>query len=138
MTLDTFNFPWGRPCTMTLLTTVEYQCNNGNLFLPFVIITIRSFPYSWHRWVCSKSNTTDATSGAGTTYKSTRVPRIFARFMFLNRYFYVVFCRSLVILLTIVLSVFLIYGFWLPFYVSSNFFLYQNDKRSNAWHIQCR
>jgi hypothetical protein len=35
-------------------------------FVPFVVITIRSF----HHWICNKSNMTGATYGAGTAYLS--------------------------------------------------------------------
>ena len=37
-------------------------------YVPFVVLTIRSCPHSWHHRVGNKSTTTGATSGAVTTY----------------------------------------------------------------------
>ena len=45
-------------------------------------------------WVCNKSNTTDATGGAGTIYTSDVRPRYLVRFVVLD-VFFVVFRRAL-------------------------------------------
>ena len=47
-------------------------------------------------WVCNKSNTTDATGGAGTIYTSDVRPRFLVRFVVLD-VFFVVFRRALLL-----------------------------------------
>jgi hypothetical protein len=75
---------------------------------------------TYHR-VCDKSNTTGATCGAGTAYPSGVHPCFSGVRAVRSLFFYVLLCRSLFVLLAIVLSVLrLTASDYLPL-VSSNF-----------------
>ena len=55
---------------MTWLTVKEYLCHKWSCVCSVVVVTIRSFPHSWHPRACNKNDTTGATCGAGTAYPS--------------------------------------------------------------------
>ena len=95
---------------------------NDDSYVPFVVITIRSFPHSWLiTRVREKSNTANVTRGAGTTYPSV-APGFTHGFYGVRTsrslVFSVLFCRSLFVLLSFFLwqlncLPFDFYSFWL-------------------------
>ena len=95
--------------TMTWLTDSEYLCHKW----PRIWSTFMTY-----HWVCSWSNTTGATSGAGTAYPSgaPSSPPVFLRGLCCS--FFSFLCSGLLIVVChfvhCVVCPSSIYGFWLP------------------------
>jgi hypothetical protein len=56
-----YQWPLTAPCNWYKRSHLQYHYWGIIVLVPFVVITIRSFP---HAWVCNKSNTTCANIGA--------------------------------------------------------------------------
>ena len=80
---------------MTWLTVREYVTND-QVYVQFVVMTIRPFPHSWLLQVCKKSNTCGA--GLADPSRAPKLTPFFSGVQFTRiSVFCVVFCRSFIV-----------------------------------------